>query len=241
MNIQKLKKMVITIGLLILMVFISGIVYADSMSAKLSIDSAKLKENTTYTLNASINEIESAQGIDTIITRLGYDTNIFDKTSISVSSINGWNPAYDEENGIIIIQKGDKTNKPEIFLTIHMKTKENIEKDSTTISLSGIEASGGLLKNGGTGLLKLGDLSLNIDKNIEEAENIAETSIDFQLSAIASTEESSETSNNSSVSGKQDNTNSNNNSNTNVNYSNTRKYNCNNSKWPKNKSSKSKI
>lgn len=189
-------------GLILLLVILflgmsSIIVYADSMSVKMSINSAKLQEDTTYTLTANMENIISTNGIETIVAKFEYDASVFDKNSINIATINGWSPLYDEETGLIIMQKGTKNKQDEIFLTIHLKTKSQLKTNSTEILLNDITASGGSIEDGGTGDLELGNLRLTLNKNYEAPQSNAESDINFEISTTTSSEQTEDTKNTS--------------------------------------------
>lgn len=64
---------------------------------------------------------------------------------------------YYKKKDAIIIENTEKSNKNEVFLTMNIKTKEDINTDNASLIFSELIASGGSEQFGGTGDLKFAD------------------------------------------------------------------------------------
>ena len=168
MKIQKLK-----IAFLAIIFFaclsISTNVNAYFISVNLNSDSTKLEGQKAYKITGSISAMDVGSGIDIIAGKFNYDTSVFDKTSTVISATNGWNPTYKEETGAIMFERDQKTTEKDIFFTVYLKTKSVISEDTTTISLTNIKATGGIVEYGGTGNIQAtNDVSITLDKKNED-------------------------------------------------------------------------
>ena len=162
-----MKKIFTILSMFILL--LSGCVYGYSMQINGNINSNKLETNKEYEIKLNISKLDAGNGIDTITLKLEYDKEVFDKVSKNdISADNSWMVSYNDEKDAIIMQN-DKINKTGDLLTLKLKTKSNLKNDSTTILLKNIIASGGIEVNGGTGDIRVEDLSFTLDGKSESS------------------------------------------------------------------------
>lgn len=174
MKTQKLKS-IISIIIFCIIILLTSKVNAYNVSMNLSTNSTMLEPSRTYTINASIVNNNTGDGIDTIMATLEYDENIFDKTATVVNATNGWSPLYDDETGSIILQKMKKTNSNDIFLTFILKTKDNLSANETLVKLKDVTMSGGSVADGGTADIYIPEVNLKFSTNANETSNTGET------------------------------------------------------------------
>lgn len=236
MKIQKLKIILFAI-IFFICLSISTNVNAYFISVNLSSDSTKLEGQKTYKITGSISAMDVGNGINVISAKFNYDTSIFDKNATVISATNGWNPMYKESTGAILFERMEKTIEKDIFFTVYLKTKSVVSDQTTTISLTNIKASGGIIEYGGTGNIEAtSDAIIILDKKNEDPkkqdqiitnDNNSTTTIDpnTEISSSANTN-----SNSSQQTNEQPGSNTNNNQNTqNTNTKNTITQNKNNS------------
>ncbi len=174
MKTQKLKS-IISIIIFCIIILLTSKVNAYNVSMNLSTNSTMLEPNRTYTINASIVNNNTGDGIDTIMATLEYDENIFDKSATVVNATNGWSPLYDDETGSIILQKMKKSNSNDIFLTFILKTKNNLSANETLVKLKDVTMSGGSVADGGTADIYIPEVNLKFSTNVNETSNTGET------------------------------------------------------------------
>lgn len=103
-------KKIITISL-IMLVLVSTLtnIYAASCTVTLQPSNSKVEINKEFTVDVNLSNIQDEKGMITFTARLEYDhTNL---TFKKIEGQNGWNPAYNEENGKIAAERADGYTK----------------------------------------------------------------------------------------------------------------------------------
>lgn len=116
--------------------------YANEITLKTG---EELKENSNINIKIAINLGEIEENIHFLQGKLEYDTNIFEKVKPEdIELLNGWHDlVFNAENGTFVIE-GIEASKNDLqdIMNIKMKTKNNIEKNTTTIKLKNIKELG---------------------------------------------------------------------------------------------------
>lgn len=111
-------KKIITISL-IMLVLVSTLtnIYAASCTVTLQPSNGKVESNKEFTVDVNLSNIQDEKGMITFTARLEYDhTNL---TFKKIEGQNGWNPAYNEENGKIAAERaGGYTKDNETVFTV---------------------------------------------------------------------------------------------------------------------------
>lgn len=170
MNSRLKIKSFITIIMLITLITMSTIVMAATggeYSVKMSLTSdSKLKAGDTVTVNVNVTSVNALDGIDAIAAAINYDEKVFEAVSTSsMVATNEWTPSYAASTKMLTLKKDSKVSKPETVLKINLKVKDTINVDSTTIKLQEVVASNGIVSNGGTGDIEVGEISVTINKD----------------------------------------------------------------------------
>ena len=132
-----------------------------------------IKNGEIVTINANLKSINAGKGIDTVVAKLEYDKNVFEK--VEIKSNTGWNTSYGSNTNMISAIKNNKVTGPETVFTIVLKAKNTVDANSTTVALKNIVVSGGAVKFGGTGDIQVDSLSILLnkaktEKNIQKQE-----------------------------------------------------------------------
>lgn len=164
--IKNLKiKMIFCVAIIITIISLAVTVNAFSVSMKLD-SSSKLKAGEIVTVTLKISNIDAGDGIDAIVGTLNYDKDVFEEvTEDNFEGINKWNVnIYDMDSQIFTITRSSKVNMVSDVIKISLKVKDTISKDSATITLDEITASGGAVDVGGTGDIEIQKISVVINK-----------------------------------------------------------------------------
>ena len=136
---MKIKRIIILFCVLILA---TKACYANEITLKTG---EELKENSNINIKIAINLGEIEENIHFLQGKLEYDTNIFEKVKPEdIELLNGWHDlVFNAENGTFVIE-GIEASKNDLqdIMNIKMKTKNNIEKNTTTIKLKNIKELG---------------------------------------------------------------------------------------------------
>lgn len=161
-------KSLISIIMIIMIIMMNTIVLAstEKYSAKMSLtSSSKLKEGETVVVNVNLTNVNAGAGIDALTAGIEYDTNVFEVLSTSsFKSDTSWVPTFAAATNKMTALKSEKVTSAETMYTINLKVKSSINVDSTTITLKNIVVSGGIIANGGTGDINVGNASVTISK-----------------------------------------------------------------------------
>lgn len=164
----KLKN-IITIILLLTIILLTSKINAASVSMTLNSESI-LKEGDTVVVTLKISNIDAGDGIDSIKAKLEYDKNVFEEiTDENFEGKNKWNVnIYSTESQEFTVSKSSKVKTAGDILTISLKAKNSINKDSTTITIKEITTSGGAIDLGGTGDINVQNTSITVKKEASE-------------------------------------------------------------------------
>lgn len=162
-----LKKALVVIMVAIMMVSIGTLSNAvgENYSVGMSLTSdSKLKAGDTVKINVNLTSISAGDGIDTIAGELNFDKNVFEApTASAFTSSSAWTPTYASSTNMITLMKNEKVTSAEAVVTISLKVKDTINVTSTKITLGDIIVSGGSVDIGGTGDIKVNDVSITIN------------------------------------------------------------------------------
>lgn len=160
----KLKSTLIII-LLITMIILTGKVNAASVSMALGSQST-LKEGDVVVVTLSISSVDAGDGVDSILATLDYDKDVFEEvTDENFEGKNKWNVnTYSTDSQRFTVSKSSKVKAAGDVLTISLKVKNSISKESTVVTLKNITTSGGGVDMGGTGDINVQNTSVTIKK-----------------------------------------------------------------------------
>lgn len=166
---MRIKKILI---LFYLFVLLSTSCYANEITLKTS---EELKENSNVNIKITINLGELEENVYFLQGQLEYDTSIFEKVgSEDIKLLNGWHDlVFNPENGMFVVEGLDtvESNLQDI-MNVKMKTKDNIQNNTTTIKLKNIKEVGeSQIEN------ELEDVTLTISK--PPIENFANSILPF--------------------------------------------------------------
>ena len=134
---------------------------------------SNFKNGETITINANVKSVNAGAGINTIVTKLEYDKNIFE--NVEVTSRNGWKTTYAPSTNMITAIKDSKITKSEMAFTITLKAKSIVDNNSTLVALTNTVVSGGAKKFGGTDDISVSNISISLNKIAETVSNTAKT------------------------------------------------------------------
>lgn len=162
---KKSIKRVIALIVLLAIIFVSGVVNAASVSMSLASDS-KLVAGDTVIVTLKISSIDAGDGVDAIVGTLNYDKNVFDQvTDENFEGLNRWNiQTYNDETGIFTATRSSKVNMASDVLKVTLKAKAAVTVNSTSIEVKELTASGGAVDMGGTGDIKVNNVSVTVNK-----------------------------------------------------------------------------
>lgn len=143
--------------------------YSVSMSLT---HSTPFKEGQIITVNANLVNVNAGNGIDVIVAKLVYNTNLFEPiTASSFSSNTGWRVSYALSTNMLTAIKDSKVKQSETAFSINLKVKSVIDISSTQLSLQDITVSGGAKFDGGTDDIHVNNASLTLNKVSEVISN----------------------------------------------------------------------
>lgn len=124
-----------------LLIFICTFCYAGEIEVNTN---DLLKENSKFNIEIRINLAELEQEIYFLQGQLEYDKDIFEEvTQENITMLNTWyGLVFNSENGKFVIENDGKGNDIQGIMNIELKTKRNINKDSTTIQVKRIKVIG---------------------------------------------------------------------------------------------------
>ena len=135
------KKVKISLILLAILCMMTS-VYAASCSMSLQTAKNEFNKNDEVVVDVAISSIETEEGIIGLKATLEYDKNSL--SFVGMTGENGWsNPSYNEENGVLVMDRNALVNSPETILKITFKVKDQ-SAQSATITLKDITVSGGI-------------------------------------------------------------------------------------------------
>lgn len=173
-NNTKLKSIIAIALIMMIIALCTGVNAATNYSVGMSLTSnSKLNAGDTVTVSVNLTSVNAGNGIDTITAELDYDTNVFEAISSSnfTASSNWKAPSYAASSKMLTVQKDSKVKAAETVFTISLKVKNQVNVDSTTISLKDITASGGRVSDGGTGDITVNNASVTISKTKDASSN----------------------------------------------------------------------
>lgn len=164
---MKRKVFIISMILCITIFMIKTNVYASSFELNSDKEKVIAKEGETIEINLSIENIDmNEQGINTVEGFIKYDEDIVD--TIELVDKNSWKITYntEKENNLygkfLSIKQVDGIKNVEEFVTLKIKLKDNIEKESGKITIKDITS------NDGENLINVGEKVINIEIKKEE-------------------------------------------------------------------------
>lgn len=163
---NNLKTRIILITVVLLAV-LSVTSLASTFSVNMALSStSKLKAGDYVVVTLKISSINAGNGIDAILARLDYDKDVFEEViDENIDGLNRWGiGAYSEISQKFTALRSSKVNTPGDILKITLKVKNNINVNSTKITIKDISASGGAISDGGTGDIHIPETSIIIYK-----------------------------------------------------------------------------
>lgn len=162
-----LRKALVVIMVAIMIISISTLANAvgENYSVGMSLTSnSKLKAGDTVKINVNLTSISAGDGVDTIAGELNFDKNVFETPAASAfTSSSAWTPTYASSTNMLTLMKNEKVTSAEAVVTISLKVKDTINVTSTKVTLGDIIVSGGSVDIGGTGDIKVNDISITIN------------------------------------------------------------------------------
>lgn len=104
-----MKKVIKISAVLLILFSVLTSVYAASCTITVQPSNSKVETNKEFSVDVVLSNIQDEKGMITFTARLEYDyTNL---TFKKIEGQNGWNPAYNEENGKIAAERADGYTK----------------------------------------------------------------------------------------------------------------------------------
>lgn len=163
---NNLKTRIILITVVLIAV-LSVTSFASAFSVNMTLNStSRLKAGDYVVVTLKISSINAGNGIDAILATLDYDKDVFEEvTEENFDNLNRWRVGlYYEVSQKFTVLRSSKVNTPGDILKITLKVKDNINVNSTKITIKDISASGGAIINGGTGDIHIPEASVIIYK-----------------------------------------------------------------------------
>lgn len=163
-----LKRVIAVIMMVVMVISIGTIATAaeGNYSVGMALASnSKLKAGDTVKIDVKLTSISAGDGIDTIAGELTFDKNVFETpTAADFTSSTSWTPTYAASTNMLTLMKNEKVKSAETVVTISLKVKDTMNVTSAKVSLGDIIVSGGTVDTGGTGDIKVNDISITISK-----------------------------------------------------------------------------
>lgn len=140
-----MKKIIagISLVLLVLVSIMGSNVHAANESVNLQTSKNEYKKGDSFTVDVVLSGITTNKGAAGLIATLEYDKDSLELDVNNIKGQNSWaDPNFNEENGMLITDKGKNVTGDETVLTLNFKVKENA-KSNFIINLKDISVSGG--------------------------------------------------------------------------------------------------
>ena len=142
-----MRKIFISLTTFCLIMFVSlNIVNASGFEMKLESDKDIVKPGETIVLTASIQNIDTPnEGIDLLLASISYDNNVFENIETNdVKAVGQWGGLlFNPDNNKLILERNSQTKENESVFQITLKAKDNIEVESTNISINQAQSTDG--------------------------------------------------------------------------------------------------
>lgn len=142
-----MKKLFVSLFTFMFAIFISiSIVNASSFEMKVESDKNVIKPGETIVLTVSIQNVNfDNDGIDLLLTNISYDNNVFENiTQENIKAVGEWGGLlFNSSNNKLIIERNSQTKSNEEVFQISLKAKDNIEVESSTISIEQSQSTDG--------------------------------------------------------------------------------------------------
>lgn len=142
-----MRKLFVSLFTFILTIFIyMNVVNASGFEMKIESDKNIIKPGETIVLTVSINNIETDnEGIDLLLASISYDNNVFENVGENdIKTLGQWGGLlFNPNNNKLIIERNSQTKSNEEVFQISLKAKDNIEVESSTISINQAQSTDG--------------------------------------------------------------------------------------------------
>ena len=142
-----MRKLFVSLFTFILTIFIyMNIVNANGFEMKIESDKDIIKPGETILLTVSINNIETDnEGIDLLLASISYDNNVFENVEENdIKALGQWGGLlFNPNNNKLIIERNSQTKENESMFQITLKAKDNIDVESTKISINQAQSTDG--------------------------------------------------------------------------------------------------
>lgn len=142
-----MKKLFASLITFILTIFIyMNSVNASGFEMKVESDKDIIKPGETIVLTASIQNIDTTNdGIDLLLASISYDNSVFENIEANdVKAVGQWGGLlFNPENNKLILERNSQTKENESVFQITLKAKDDIEVESSTISIEQAQSTDG--------------------------------------------------------------------------------------------------
>lgn len=142
-----MKKVFVSLFTFIITIFIyMNCVNASSFEMKVNADKDIINPGETIVLTVGISNIEmDNEGIDLLLTNISYDNNVFENIDENdIKALGQWGGLlFNSNNNKLIIERNIQTKSDEEVFQISLKAKDNIEVESTKISIKQSQSTDG--------------------------------------------------------------------------------------------------
>lgn len=142
-----MRKLFVSLFTFILTIFIyMNVVNASGFEMNIESDNNIIKSGETIVLTVSINNIETDnEGIDLLLASISYDNNVFENVEENdIKALGQWGGLlFNPNNNKLIIERNSQTKSNEEVFQISLKAKDNIDVESTKISINQAQSTDG--------------------------------------------------------------------------------------------------
>ena len=123
------KKTVSILSIILFICLICSITYASETNVTLQKDKEKYTGGDVVEISVKVNDITLESGIQTIIGKISYNTELYENCVIEAS--NSWEADYNANNGKIILQRNEGIKENHTAFVVKLTIKDNIVNTDT--------------------------------------------------------------------------------------------------------------
>ena len=180
-----MKKLGLIMILSIIMVSLTGIVSASSFDVGVNPTEVTAKQGESIEVKVDLKDIDMKEkGINTLEGYINFDEDVIE--NVEVETKNDWQIEYNKDSNsdlygkFLMVKDIDGIKENEEVLTLKIKVKDKVKKESTKVILKD------LTSNDGENLVNIGNKEININFEGVKAVNTGDNTIMFVTGIILS-------------------------------------------------------
>ena len=180
-----MKKLGLIMILSIIMVSLTGIVSASSFDVGVNPTEVTAKQGESIEVKVDLKDIDlKEKGINTLEGYINFDEDVIE--NVEVETKNDWQIEYNKDSNsdlygkFLMVKDIDGIKENEEVLTLKIKVKDKVKKESTKVILKD------LTSNDGENLVNIGNKEININFEGVKAVNTGDNTIMFVTGIILS-------------------------------------------------------